>query len=103
LENVGAPALDRFCWIKGDVIFESIRQTCLEPEGRSFIGLVPPRGALPSQVITSVSVTDAPWLKIPTVPLNSGLVGIIGARGSGKTALADMIAAGAFALSGHLL
>ena len=30
----------------------------------------------------------------PVIPLNPGLVAIIGARGSGKTALADMIAAG---------
>jgi type IV secretory pathway VirB4 component len=31
------------------------------------------------------------------VPINAGLVAIIGARGSGKTALADLIAAGAHA------
>ena len=66
------------------------------------IGAAPPRGALPSQVITSVTVTNALWLKTSPVPLNSGLVGIIGARGSGKTALADIIAAGGFALSPHL-
>src|SRR3546814_12654802 len=33
-------------------------------------------------------------MKTSTIPLNPGLVAIIGARGSGKTALADMIAAG---------
>ena len=32
--------------------------------------------------------------RTPEIPLNAGLVAIIGARGSGKTALADMIAAG---------
>jgi hypothetical protein len=66
------------------------------------IGAAPPRGALPSQAITSVTVTNAPWLKTTPVLLNGGLVGIIGARGSGKTALADIIAAGGFALSPHL-
>lgn len=101
-EAVGAPSLDRYCWIKGDVSFDSLRQACLEPEARVFIGTTLPRGALPSQVITSVSVTNAPWLMTPTVQLNAGLVGIIGARGSGKTALADLIAAGGFALSPHL-
>ena len=101
-EDVGAPALDRFCWLKGDLTFESLKQVCLEPDARTFIGSVPPRGALPSQVITTVGVTNAPWLKTTLVPLNSGLVGIIGARGSGKTALADLIATGAFALSAHL-
>jgi hypothetical protein len=53
--KVGKPDGNRFCWIKGDLTFESLRQACIEPEG---------------------------------------LVAIIGARGSGKTALADLIAAG---------
>ena len=101
-DDVGAPSLNRYCWIKGDLSFESLRQVCLEPETRIVIGTRPPRGALPSQVITSVGVTNAPWLKTAVMPLNSGLVGIIGARGSGKTALADIIAAGGFALSEHL-
>ncbi len=101
LAAVGAPALNRCCWIKGDLSFESLRQICLEPETRVHIGAEAPRGALPSQVINSVNITNAPWLKTPTVPLNSGLVGIIGARGSGKTALADMIAAGGSASSPH--
>ncbi len=35
----------------------------------------------------------------PVIPLNHGLVAIIGARGSGKTALADMIAAGCDSIS----
>jgi hypothetical protein len=101
-EAVATPDLDRYCWIKGDLAFESLRQACLEPETRAFIGSVPPRGALPSQVISAVSVTNAPWLKNGKVSLNPGLVAIIGARGSGKTALADVIAAGGFALSAHL-
>ena len=101
-DAVGAPDLDRFAWIKGDVAFESLRQACLEPGRRTYIGPTPPRGALPSHVITSATVSNASWLKTPAVPLNAGLVGIIGARGSGKTALADIIAAGGFALSPHL-
>jgi hypothetical protein len=35
----------------------------------------------------------------PVIPLNPGLVAIIGARGSGKTALADIIAAGCDSIS----
>lgn len=101
-ENVGVVEHDRFCWIKGDLAFETLKQTCLEPETRAFIGLAPPRGALPSQVVTEVEVTNASWLVTPKLPLNAGLVGIIGARGSGKTALADIIAAGGYALSPHL-
>jgi hypothetical protein len=38
-------------------------------------------------------------MKTPVIPLNPGLVAIIGARGSGKTALADMIAEGCDSIS----
>jgi energy-coupling factor transporter ATP-binding protein EcfA2 len=101
-EKVGNPDLDRFCWIKGDLTFESLRQACLEPEGRALVHPEPPRGALPSQTIERVEVSNAPWFTTNVVPLNPGLIAIIGARGSGKTALADLIAAGAYALSPHL-
>lgn len=101
-EQVGEPQLERYCWIKGDVSFDSLQQVCLEPGSRAFIGAAPLRGALPSQVIASIALTDAQWMTAPSVPLNPGLVGIIGARGSGKTALADLIAAAGFALSGDL-
>src|SRR5262249_26389276 len=38
---------------------------------------------------------DTPWLSGGPILLNPGLVAIIGSRGSGKTALADIIATGA--------
>ncbi len=102
LESVANPALERYCWIKGDPSFESLRQVCIEPEDRVLIATEPPRGALPSQVIDSLSVDTGSWLTTPRIELNPGLVGIIGPKGSGKTALADFIASGAFALHGHL-
>jgi hypothetical protein len=43
----------------------------------------------------SVAVDDPSWFLPGIVPINPGLVAIIGARGSGKTALADLIAVGA--------
>lgn len=102
LAKAGQPDGDRRCWIKGDLTFDSLRQTCIEPEERVFIGAEPPRGALDSHTINSVSVTNAPWIANGAVELNAGLVAVIGARGSGKTALADLIAAGGLALSPHL-
>lgn len=102
LAKAGQPDGDRRCWIKGDLTFDSLRQTCIEPEERVFIGGEPPRGALDSHTINSVSVTNAPWITNGAVHLNAGLVAVIGARGSGKTALADLIAAGGLALSPHL-
>ena len=54
---------------------------------------------MPSQVISQVRIDNAGWAATPDIPLNPGLVAIIGARGSGKTALADVIAAGCDAIS----
>jgi hypothetical protein len=98
-DMVAAPAQDRRCWLKGRVTFETLRQACLEPEMRVFVGTAAPPAAQPSQVMTEVEVKGAPFLRDAVVPLNPGLIGIIGARGSGKTALADLIAAGSAALS----
>ena len=100
--TVGRPALDRFCWLKGAVSFETLRQACMNPEGRAFIGRDAPLGALPGNAIRSVSVTEAPWMSPDSIQLNPGLIAIIGARGSGKTALADFIAMGGCAVSKHL-
>src|SRR5690606_27824724 len=43
-------------------------------------------------------VAGAPWLRTPRLGLHPGLIAIIGARGAGKTALAEMIAAGCDAI-----
>lgn len=100
--QVGNPAKDRFCWLKGAPTFDTLRQACMNPAGRVMIGKEPPAGPLPSNVIRSVSVTNAPWMTPSSIELNPGLIAIIGARGSGKTALADMIAMGGCAASSHL-
>lgn len=84
--------MDRYCWIKGEPAFDTLKQACIDPEYRAFVGKEPPMGALPSKTISHVSFENADWVKTKTVPLNAGLVAVIGARGSGKTALADMIA-----------
>ena len=102
LEKVGTPDQERYSWIKGDLGFEALRQICMEPGDRVIVAASPPAGPVPSNVMESVEVSNAPWFATERVPLNPGLVGIIGARGSGKTALADMIAAGASSLSSHI-
>lgn len=99
LKTVGQPVDQRYSWIKGGLEFDALRQACINPEGRAFVGTEPPRSAMPSQVISHISISDAIWAQTPEIPLNPGLVAIIGARGSGKTALADMIAVGCDALS----
>lgn len=99
LDDVATPFGDRFSWIKGGLEFDSLRQACIDPGGRAFVGAEPPGSATPSQVLSEIQVLNAPWLQTPAIPLNPGLVAIIGARGSGKTALADMIAAGCDSIS----
>lgn len=94
LASVASPFGDRYSWIKGGLEFDSLRQACIDPADRVHIGAEPPASATPSQVISGIDLLDAPWMKTPAIPLNPGLVAIIGARGSGKTALADIIAAG---------
>ncbi len=99
LDEVASPFGDRFSWIKGGPEFDSLRQACIDPEGRVHVGAEPPASATPSQVISEVHILNAPWMATPIIPLNPGLVAIIGARGSGKTALADMIATGCDSIS----
>jgi hypothetical protein len=100
IADVGVPALERYCWIKADPTFEGLRQAVIEPAARVFIGAEPP--PLPSEAIEEVRLEGAPWFVTGSVALNLGLVSIIGARGSGKTALIEIIAAGASAFDDPL-
>jgi hypothetical protein len=101
-EKVASPDLGRYCWIKGDLIFESMRQAVIEPEERVWIGETKPTHNSPSISISKIQPEGAGWITNSSIPLNEGLVAVIGSRGSGKTALVDIIAAGAGAIGGHL-
>jgi energy-coupling factor transporter ATP-binding protein EcfA2 len=98
LTDAGAPESERYTWIKGDPTFDALRQACIDPAGRAYVGETPPVSALPSQVISALAIEGAPWAITARLDFNPGLVAIIGARGSGKTALADIIAAGSDAI-----
>ena len=93
--SLGSPAADRFTWLKGDPSFETLRMACLAPESRFHIGARPPTAGQGHGRILCVSVDSPGWFANGDVPINAGLVAIIGAKGSGKTALADLIAVGA--------
>ena len=93
---------ERYCWIKADTTFEGLKQILAEPD-RVFIGEKPTSllrvAANPTKYIselkidkTSESTLDEIWFeKLPSIPLNSELVAIIGNKGNGKSALADII------------
>lgn len=92
MERVLKPDLDRYCWIRSELTFAGLKQTLHEPEHRVWIGPHVPTTPQADACLARVDVTGAGWLATPSIELNSGLVAIIGPKGSGKTALADIIA-----------
>lgn len=92
---------DRQLWVHADPTFDGLVQLCHEPENRVFIGQEPPalqriRTSATKSIdrITFVRNEDAgseaQWFS-GSVVLNPGLVAVIGKKGSGKSALADVI------------
>lgn len=93
---------DKYCWIKADPTFAGLRQILHEPEDRIFIGACPPKleevrnnatRFIDRLQITRSGDADTPdkWFACD-IPLNADMVAIIGNKGSGKSALADILA-----------
>lgn len=93
-EKVGEPDGNRYCWIKGDPTFDTLRQVVIEPEERAWIGPDCPSVGMAAYSVRALIPKGAAWVKHNRIEFNSGLVAIVGARGSGKTALAEMLAVG---------
>ncbi|AMR80315.1 ABC transporter [Cupriavidus nantongensis] len=90
-------------WIKADPTFHGLKQAILEPAKRSFIGDTPPKvqevESKKTFYIESIEISKTvdkagvgQWLHGCDIPLNPDLVAVIGNKGSGKSALADVIA-----------
>lgn len=89
-------------WIKADLTFEGLKQCLYQPLERVFVGVIPPvldRLQKNKQVnIDEIEIhrVDSPthdqycWFDC-SLPLNPGLVAIIGNKGSGKSALSDIL------------
>lgn len=87
------PDLDRHCWIKADPTFNGLKQTTYEPAERVSIGPEKPNRKPKYQTIDSISIEGVPfWFGEEQIYLNPDLVAIIGGRGSGKSAMAEMVA-----------
>lgn len=107
-EKLFMPDNDLFCWIKADPTFDGLKQVLIEPEERIFIGKTPPilERVLNNRTkyIKSIEITSIPdydgkygkWFDNINIELNSELVAIIGNKGSGKSAVADIISLCAF-------
>jgi len=66
LARIGNPDGDRFCWVKGAPTFDALRQACIDPE-RAFVGVEPSLPALESQIISDVTIENAPWISTPKI------------------------------------
>lgn len=90
-------------WIKADATFVGLRQICHEPERRVFIGSEPEVIVRQQQdgtkflcrlqinQVESYDEANGRWFKGVDLPLNPELTAIIGNKGSGKSAIVDII------------
>jgi len=93
---------NKYCWIKSDKTFDGLKQIIVEPE-RVFIGEIPPSKQRVEQNKTKYikeltfkkikeSTLDETWFEnIEPIQLNTDLVAIIGNKGNGKSAIADIL------------
>jgi ABC-type lipoprotein export system ATPase subunit len=97
IETICKPKDDKFCWIKADPTFNGLKQIVYEPADRVYIGPSAPVYHDLARVIRSVTLTDSnDWFEDGVeISLNAGLTSIIGQKGSGKSALAELIAVAA--------
>lgn len=104
LKDHNSQPMDKYCWIKADPTFSGLRQIINEPEDRVYIGKLPPKleevrsnatryiDRLHTRKTADADTADA-WFNCD-LPLNADMVAIIGNKGSGKSALADILALG---------
>ncbi|SHI74618.1 TrlF family AAA-like ATPase [Halodesulfovibrio aestuarii] len=94
--------VEQYCWIKGSLDFEGLKYALNEPEERFYIGAQPDilsrlktdsTKFLNEIVIERIGSDDQQhrWFEQVRIPLNPELITIIGNKGSGKSALADII------------
>ncbi len=88
------PDEKRYCWIKADPTFEGLKQILWEPESRVHIGQTVPQPLDTSKVIKSITIENNgnEWFEQKKIFLNQNLIAIIGEKGGGKTAIADLLA-----------
>jgi len=92
------PDCQRYCWIKGEVSWEGLKQILFEPEERVRIQENCPESAKSIYTIDTFQVDTTAanqtlCINAFQLDANPNLITIIGGRGSGKTAILDLLAA----------
>lgn len=93
LDNICKPDNNKYCWIKADPTFEGLKQIIYEPAERVKIQEDSPEPRKSIYSIADFTASNSKgFLDEEKIELNQNLVAIIGGKGSGKTALVDLIA-----------
>lgn len=89
-------------WIKADISFKGLEYAIKDPSNRIFVGNIPPKNQIvldnQTKYIDTVKIkkvgtkTNEIWFENNELELNQDLIAIIGNKGNGKSALADIIA-----------
>lgn len=103
-DKLFTPDDDAYCWVKANPTFEGLKQLLIEPDDRIYIGKTPAihikvqdnrTKYIKSVTVNSIEGYDGKygkWFNKVNIPLNSELVAIIGNKGSGKSAISDILA-----------
>ena len=101
LKNEKSEPIEKFCWIKANLTFNGLKQIIYEPD-RVFIGKEPELNtrmkSYPHKFIKALRIdkelaarTNEIWFENMEINFNGGLVAIIGKKGNGKSAIADIL------------
>lgn len=101
LKDKESNPVNKYCWIKADPTFEGLKQIVREPKHRVCIEEIPPKIKLVEnnktkyvQAVTIGKVADSTTKDIwfnNEIEFSSDLVAIIGNKGKGKSALAEIL------------
>jgi dipeptidyl aminopeptidase/acylaminoacyl peptidase len=72
-DETGEPEQDRFCWLKGDLTFETLRQVVVEPGDRVAIDVAPPSYPIPAEIVARADLTPGDFDSPPFFNEDNGI------------------------------